>query len=388
MGSTPDLKFQSLAGNALPRVGLALQGGGTSGAYTDGVLRVLHAYFEKWGISVVGETGDSAGALNALYDMYGYITGKPGQKAEKANFMRERLWWSVDRMALLARHSQSLHNMFNPATVMGEMIEQAGHLFDMPRDAMAAFNLSGRHPALKITNMQVPPLQQMVAQHIDFKRFMDKGAPVVIINTTDKHNGQPKLYLNSALSAQAAAESGYLPRIILRMFDGNHPSLKTHDHDGGFTANPPVMPLYTYCPDMTDLIVVRITPLVQNNDAVRGLDEDKQMADKQLRYLYNAACEAELRAVRREAELEGRKLNIHVISVKPDWPYPMDTQASIKHTNWNFFSELRHAGAQRATEWLQNEGQYLGKQSTYEVGYQVFGQVAGSVPARNKLEPA
>ena len=108
MGSTPDLKFQSLTGSALPKVGLALQGGGTSGAYTDGVLRVLHAYFEKAGIPVVGETGDSAGGLNALYDMYGYITGKPGQKAENANFMRERLWWSVDRMALLARHGQSL----------------------------------------------------------------------------------------------------------------------------------------------------------------------------------------------------------------------------------------------------------------------------------------
>lgn len=387
MGSSPVSKFQASAGSSLPKVVLGLQGGGTHGAFTWGVLDRLFPEFEKRGIPVVGISGDSAGAMNTLYASYGLITGKRGRKSATASFMLERLWWSVDRMAFMARQAQSLQNFSNPATAMAEVFEQAGHLMNLPKTAVNFMHQSSRHPVLRFNGFKIPPLQQMVEQHIDFKRFMDPDAPAVMINTTDKHNGRPKLYLNSALAPQAAAESGYLPRIFLRMFGADHPSHKTHDHDGGFTANPPVKPLYEHCPQATDLVVVRITPLVQDRAVFTRMDPDKAMADQQLRYLYNSAVEAELRDLKGRAESDKRKFNLHVISVPSDWNHPMDTQASLKHTSWEFFQELRAAGHKAADRWLAEEGHHFGRQSTYNVGYEVFGHAAGAKPA-HKFRPA
>lgn len=380
MGDTPQGKFHTISGSRTPRVGLALQGGGTHGAFTSGALGPLLRHFEKNNIPVVGVCGDSAGAMNTLYASYGWITGQPGHKAETAEFMLERLWWSVDRMALMARKGMELTDMLHPMTAVSAIFKQAGNLINLPHDAREMMEMMHRHPTPAISTTQIPPLQQMVEQHIDFSRFMDPDAPAVMINTTNRHTGHPRLYLNSSLTPQAAAESGYLPQIMLKLFGRDHPSHHTHEHDGGFTANPPVMPLYDNS-GMTDLIMIRITPLVRSRSPLMERDPDAAFADQQLRYLFNASVEAEMRDMKRISERESRPINVHVVSVPADWPHSMATQASLEHTNWGFFSELRRNGAMAATQWLAREEANLGVRSTYEVnGYEVFGHTPASLP--------
>src|SRR5215212_5871231 len=76
-------------------VDLALQGGGSHGAFTWGVLdRLLE---EPW-LGIDGVSGTSAGAMNAAVLIDGYAEG--GSKGARAAL--ESFWWRVARAALLS----------------------------------------------------------------------------------------------------------------------------------------------------------------------------------------------------------------------------------------------------------------------------------------------
>lgn len=388
MGEMPKLQFAGLAGASKPRVGIALQGGGTHGACTWGMLDELLPYFEKNGIPIVGVSGDSAGAMNLAYAMQGYIAGEPGHKAEGASFMLERLWWSVHSMAILARKGASIETMMDfirqPREAVVELLGHAEDLMTMPAQALQAMEMMGRHPVDHLMNnpfLSKPPLEALVQAHVDFSQFMNPDAPTLVVNTTDKKTGRPRIYLNSEITPKTVAESGYLPRLMLQLLGPNHTSHRTHDHDGGFSLNPPVVPLYQQCPDMTDLIVLRVTPLVHAGAAREGLQTVQGMQNQQLCYLYNAAVEAGLRHVKMASELQMRPLNIHVVSVPPNWPHSIDTQASIAHTRWEFFKTLHDAGQRIAGSWLSGDGQNLGQHSTYNPDYEFFGCAPAQTPA-------
>ena len=86
----------SVAGNARPTqlVDLALQGGGSHGAFTWGVLdRLLE---ERW-IEIEAISGTSAGAMNAAVMAYGHARGNPGARESLETF-----WHSVSKAALFS----------------------------------------------------------------------------------------------------------------------------------------------------------------------------------------------------------------------------------------------------------------------------------------------
>jgi NTE family protein len=79
--------------HAAPRrqIALALQGGGSHGAFTWGVLdRIL----EDPTIDIIGVTGTSAGAMNAAVLVGGLLRGGP----ERARIHLRRYWEAVGAM--------------------------------------------------------------------------------------------------------------------------------------------------------------------------------------------------------------------------------------------------------------------------------------------------
>ena len=78
------------------RIALALQGGGSHGAFTWGVLERLLE--EDW-LQIDAISGASAGAMNGAVLISGYLNG--GRDAARANL--ERLWRSVHELGRLAQ---------------------------------------------------------------------------------------------------------------------------------------------------------------------------------------------------------------------------------------------------------------------------------------------
>ena len=80
---------------AVPRVNLALQGGGSHGAFTWGVLdRLLE---EDW-LKIEAISGTSAGAMNAAVLAHGHATGG----AEGARAALESFWHAVSKAAAMS----------------------------------------------------------------------------------------------------------------------------------------------------------------------------------------------------------------------------------------------------------------------------------------------
>ncbi len=309
--------------NSKVKAGIAWQGGGNHGPFSRGVGRVLLRHFEQQGIDVVGMVGASAGAKNAVYAGYGWNTGKPGHKAENADFMMERLWFSAAMLAVPVRAGLSLKNFSHPATALPELLLSGSHLMRSMSETIAVvgdvFNALGakdgsqriaqayarmpamefaelfkRHGAPTLPTFEEHPLQHLVEEHIDFNKLSKATAPKVIVNTTNLRTGGLNVYMGRGLTSEAVASSGTLPELFnaLEIGDSKH-------WDGGFSANPPLQPLYDECPDMTDLFLIRVTP---QHMRVGGMPLNQDaMADRRMEVMLNAAVESELRWVDRKS---------------------------------------------------------------------------------------
>lgn len=234
-----------------------------------------------------------------------------------------------------------------------------------------------------LPTLQEHPLQHLVEEHIAFEKLNVGKGPKVLVNTTNLRTGGLNVYTGSRLTSEAVASSGTLPELFsaLDIGDSKH-------WDGGFTANPPIQPLYDECPDMTDLFLIRVTPQHMRLGGMPADHDHEAMADRRMEVMLNAAVEAELRWAEKHAQDTGRQLNIHVISVPDAWPHSMRSKTDFENTNWEFFKELRDAGQTAGQLWLHHHSHEIGMNSTYEHGYRVYGHSQTSHARKPKLENA
>jgi NTE family protein len=375
----PASQFIHLAANRSgPRIGFALQGGGNHGAFTWGVMRTLLPHLEKKGFKLDGLIGDSAGAMNAVYAGYGWTTAAVGQKASGADFMMERLWWTAHREAFLVRQFTSARNLLDPTTMFSEMVRMGGQNIQSLLNARELMELTLRHPSLPMRPREQHHLEHVVGQQIDFKRLNQPDAPVVIVNTANVRDGGLDAFYGDKLSAKAVAGSGTLPELF------NHMQIGEGSHwDGGFIANPPVQPLYNACPEMTDLFVVRVTPLHMRTAHMPRTDAER--ADRRMEMLLNGVLESELRWVHQHSRDTGRSLNIHVISVPDDWPHDLHSKVDFQNTHWGYYTQMRQGGEKAAKGWLKDHAAQIGRADTYHLPYRLHGERAG-VPSHKHIK--
>jgi NTE family protein len=101
---------------AAQRINLALQGGGSHGAFTWGVLDRL---LEESELEIVAISGTSAGAMNATVAAYGLIAG--GRQGARDAL---RVFWQ--RVAAQAQHSPFSPTMLEQLTGLGDVRLSAG----------------------------------------------------------------------------------------------------------------------------------------------------------------------------------------------------------------------------------------------------------------------
>ena len=125
-------------------VGLALQGGGAHGAFTQGVLDRLLEVDE---LVADGLCGTSAGAINAVVTAYGlHIGGK-----EKAKELLEKLWKEISYSGNLMFQPSLMDKYFSD----GDLYNTLGYMFFNSMSQMFSpyqFNPSNANPLKKILN--------------------------------------------------------------------------------------------------------------------------------------------------------------------------------------------------------------------------------------------
>lgn len=334
------------------RVAIALQGGGSHGAFTWGVLDRL---LREPGFEIVAVSGTSAGAMNAGILADGLLRGG----AAEARMTLEHYWEDVGRLPG--------YGSFSPAAGFG--VPRAWHLEHNPLFLWHEV-LTRMWSPYETNPLNYNPLRRLVGRiHFEGLRN-DPTAVRVFICATNVRTGLRHVFENADLSPDVLLASAALPQVSQAVeINGEH------YWDGGYTGNPALAPLYLST-DATDLIVVGINPIERAElpRSARGI------IDRIGEISFNSSFVGELAAIgffedlmqSRPADQSFRRLFVHGIG---DGALASFGASSKMNNHPDFLRHLHQIGERAAESWLSENRDRVGERSTVDL--------SGLVPTRN-----
>lgn len=325
-------------------VNLALQGGGSHGALTWGVLDRL---LEDDRLQIAEASGTSAGAMNAVVMADGFQRGgKQGARDALAEF-----WKAVSDAA---RHSPAQRTWWDKATGRYSLDRSPGFLM---MEAVSRF-----FSPYEINPFDVNPLRDLLVEMVDFDSVNVEGGIHVHVTATNVRNGLPRTFSTGEISADAVLASACLPQMYKAVEIGNEAYW-----DGGFSANPALFPLITNTVS-PDVLIVQINPFIR-----RALPRTaRDIINRVNEISFNTSLVKELRTLalaRRLGEREGveveEKTFLHMIHVDEE---VQDLAASSKlNAEWGYLQLLFDRGRRWADLWLRDNFDRIGVESTFDV---------------------
>ena len=233
-------------------VDLALQGGGSHGAFTWGVLdRLLE---EPW-LKIDGISGTSAGAMNAAVLVDGLAKGG----AEGARTALENFW---RRVSHAARFSPLRRGPLD--VILGRWTLDSSPIY-------VAMDLMSRMVSpYDLNPMGKNPLREILAETIDFDRVA-RATTKLFITATNVRTGRGHVFRNNAITPDVLLASACLPTMFQAIEIDGEPYW-----DGGYSGNPTITPLIQECKSQ-DTILVQINP-VEREKSPRSASENSQSA--------------------------------------------------------------------------------------------------------------
>ncbi|HWC90268.1 MAG TPA: patatin-like phospholipase family protein, partial [Pirellulales bacterium] len=294
------------------KLSLALQGGGSFGAFTWGVLERL---LEEPACEFDAISGASVGAVNAALLACGLAQGG----REGAHKLLAKFWQRMTNETSF--RSLMLVGGFSPAgssVAFGPTL-RSGH-FD-------PFDLD--------------PLREALAHDVDFSVLRTAACPKLQIAATRVRDGRQQVFDNAAMSADVLLASTCPPLV--------HCSVEIEGEsywDGGFGANPPLVRLLE---DSTapDVLVVQVTPSHDSFVPITMAAIDRRLDQ----IAANAALNAELAALEWAREVGTAVPRIHRIAAEDE----IDglAQRNPADLGRGFISLLHGRGRAAADRWLR-----------------------------------
>ena len=261
------------AGRPRPRLNLALQGGGSHGALTWGVLDAL---LEDGQWQFDGVSGTSAGAMNAVALAHGFAQAaqqhKDPEDAHVAGcaLAREsltRLWEGVGALGSLT---------------WGTPLSAANPLVGMMSQWFSPYQTNP---------LGINPLRKLLEREVDFSLLCSArtgvAGPKVFVCATNVRTGRGEIFFGPRLSADAVMASACLPMLFKAV------EIEGEAYwDGGYSGNPALHPLI-YQTETSDILLVQINP-VEHLDVPSSASE---IMERMNEVTFNASLLAELRAI-------------------------------------------------------------------------------------------
>jgi NTE family protein len=325
-------------------VDLALQGGGSHGAFTWGVLdRFLE---EPW-LKIEGISGTSAGAMNAAVLAQGHACGG----AEGARAALDEFWARVAKAALFSPIRRSPLDV-----LMGRWTMDTSPMFHVADMAARLFSPYDLNP--QGTN----PLTEILAECIDFGDV--RRSPIrLFITATNVRTGRGRVFRNADLTPDVLLASACLPTMFQAVeIDGER------YWDGGYSGNPTITPLVRECASR-DTLLIQVNP-IEREGTPRSAPE---ILNRLNEVSFNATLLKELRmiAILRQVANPGNsegaqwaEMRIHRISseIMTDLGY-----SSKLNAEWAFLSMLKDEGRRAAATFLDAHGDDLGHRSSLDL---------------------
>jgi NTE family protein len=325
-------------------VDLALQGGGSHGAFTWGVLdRLLE---EPW-MKIEAISGTSAGAMNAVVLVDGWSKGG----ADGARAALDTYWRRVSRAAAFSPLQRSpLERLMGRWTL------------DTTPAYLAIDLMSRVFSPYDLNPMGFNPLRQILAESIDFERL--GASPIkLFITATNVHTGRGRIFRNSQITPDVLLASACLPT----MFQAVEIEGEAY-WDGGFAGNPTITPLVRES-DAHDTILVQINP----RERLKTPRTAGEILDRLNEISFNSPLMKELRmiALLRQAADPGRGegarwASMRTHSIMTDKLAEFGASSKL-NAEWEFLAMLKAEGRKSAGDFLTHHGADLGNRSSADL---------------------
>ncbi len=331
-------------------VNLALQGGGAHGAFTWGVLDKI---LEDGRIRPEGLSGTSAGSMNAVVFAYGNLMG--GRNGAR----------------------QALHNFWRDISIAGSMYSPIKRLpweyfiNQWNMDTSYTYNLFDFFTRLfspyQFNPFNFNPLRDVLAKSVDFDTLCECQVTRLFISATAVRTGRVRVFTTKEVSLEVILASACLPFLFQAVkINGEH------YWDGGYMGNPALYPLI-YHTKSNDVLIVHINPMVREELPTSSADIMNRVNE----ITFNSSLLREMRAIafvtklidedwlKPEHKDNLKRLFMH--SIRADDALSHLSVASKFNTEWQFLCYLRDLGRQAAADWLAQNFDHIGQQSSVDL---------------------
>ena len=351
-GTEPDPVISVLPSHRpLPSgLNLALQGGGAHGAFTWGVLDCL---LERAPFQIDGVSGTSAGAVNAVALAAGFME----DGTEGARRKLEDVWRAVSR----SHDYMPLVRRLQNGTVTAPAAKPtAAHVFF--RAMTRVFSPYEFNP------FEIDPLRVVLQEHIDFAGLRKHAPMALYINATDAQSGRGRIFTGDEITIDAVLASACLPSLRQAVKIDNR-----FYWDGGFSANPPILPLIEKC-RAADTMIVRLTP--ERSDALPTRVNEIQGKVNQIMFSQPLRREVEMIEIARRMASSGvavtdslaHRMKGHRFHLLDGTPFTSELRAdSHMMPDWDMLAYLNHSGRTATTSWLKRHRSAVGRRSSVDL---------------------
>ncbi len=294
------------------KLSLALQGGGSFGAFTWGVLERL---LEEPACEIGAISGASVGAINATLLACGLAQGG----RESARRLLTKFWQRMTNETSF--RSLMLIGGFSPA------------------GSSVAFGPTLR--SAQFDPFDLDPLREALARDIDFTALRSPSCPQLLVAATRVRDGRQQIFDNAAMSADVLLASTCPPLVHCAVeIEGEH------YWDGGDGANPPLVRLLEEAAS-PDLLVVQVTPARDSFVPITAAAIDRRLDQ----ITANAVLHAELAALEWARERGLTPAKIHRIAAEDE----VDglAQRNPSDLGRGFIALLHGRGRAAADRWLR-----------------------------------
>lgn len=322
------------------KIAFALQGGGSFGAFSWGVIE---AFLQDKRFQIEGLSGTSAGGMNAAALAQGLLkNGNDGGREEMRRF-----WRKVADMGVLSPYQRP----FNPFEMKT----------DLPHpDPISFFTglMQGVLSPYQVNPMDINLLRTLVEEFFDFDLLQTAKALKLFLCATHVETGKLKLFDLPSLSVQKVLASACLPFLFQAVeVDGEH------YWDGGFVGNPAIYPLIYEC-TAQDIIVIQLTVMNRKTLPISAAE----ITERHKEITYNACLMREMRMINFVSDLidkgvitdKGiRRINVHII--QNEALFRDIDLAQALNPSWSLIEFLHRKGLETGKKWLAENGNKLGK---------------------------
>lgn len=325
------------------RINIALQGGGSHGAFAWGVLDRL---LEDDRLEIEGLVGTSAGAMNASVLAYGLSRGD----ASTARAALGEFW---KRIAGAASFSPLQPSILDRLMHPGNLDMSPGFMF---YDAISRI-----FSPYQLNPLNINPLKDVLSAVVDCEVIHKAKKVKLFICASNVMTGRIKVFTERDVSVDAIMASACLPFMFQAVeIDGEH------YWDGGYMGNPPLYPIIYHC-DSRDVVIIQINPI-----RIPELPTSAQSIMDRINTLsFNSSLMREMRAINFVTKLvdrgfddDGRlkRMLIHTVDAE-DVLGEMGVSSKL-NADWGFLTSLFELGRERASTFLKNHFDDIGVQSS------------------------